>query len=89
MTASYVCSECGEPVRNVPPTALTPPSMPPQEWSHLDGEPLCPVMGECGYEPGRPVPATPEPCLTCGEPTLDGLLCRKCENAFDEQEGSS
>jgi formylmethanofuran dehydrogenase subunit E len=34
------CSECGEPA-----------------WDnkHTDGEPLCPVMGPDGYEPGEEV----------------------------------
>jgi hypothetical protein len=25
------------------------------EYSHLDGEPLCPVMGDNGYEPAQPI----------------------------------
>lgn len=54
-----VCPECGEPVRPVPPTAPRPaPPRPADEpvpvWSHLDGEPLCPVTGPHGYRPAHP-----------------------------------
>jgi hypothetical protein len=46
-----VCPECGEPV---PPTAPRPADEPVPVWSHLDGEPLCPVIGPHGYRPGHP-----------------------------------
>ncbi|KWX02759.1 hypothetical protein C3Y87_03955 [Carbonactinospora thermoautotrophica] len=58
-----VCPECGEPVQQRPPTSPTPwraNGRPVPEYSHLDGEPLCPVMGQHGYEPAQPVPA-PDP----------------------------
>ena len=50
----WVCPECGEDVRQVPPDRLT-PGCPPQKFSHLDGEPLCPVIGDAGYCPASPV----------------------------------
>jgi hypothetical protein len=53
---AMVCPECGEPVRQRPPTALAPAGTPPTAWSHTDGEPLCPVMTQDGYAPARPVP---------------------------------
>jgi hypothetical protein len=58
----YRCPECEEPVVHQPPTstgwvtawtASHGRELP--EWSHTDGEPLCPVMGEHGYEPVQPV----------------------------------
>jgi hypothetical protein len=55
-STAMVCPECGEPVRQRPPTALAPAGTPPTTWSHADGEPLCPVMGEDGYAPAHPVP---------------------------------
>jgi hypothetical protein len=58
------CSECAEPAVNRPPTTQPWAStrteahqQPLPEWSHTDGEPLCPVVGEHGYEPAQPVPA--------------------------------
>jgi hypothetical protein len=55
-STAMVCPECGEPVRQRPPTALAPTGTPPTAWSHADGEPLCPVMTDDGYAPARPVP---------------------------------
>ena len=49
-----VCPECGEPVRPVPPTVPRPADEPMAVGSHLDGEPLCPVMGPHGYRPAHP-----------------------------------
>lgn len=49
-----VCPECGEPVRPVPPTVPRPADEPVPVWSHLDGEPLCPVVGPHGYRPAHP-----------------------------------
>jgi len=52
-----VCPECGEPARRVPPATRLPWAahrLPVPQWSHLDGEPLCPVVGECGYRPAEP-----------------------------------
>ena len=54
---SLVCPECGERVEpgaprlggwalGLPPVRLA--------WRHLDGEPLCPVMGPGGYWPATP-----------------------------------
>lgn len=45
------CAECGEPAQEQPPTAIRPAGAPGQRYSHLDGEPLCPVVGADGYEP--------------------------------------
>lgn len=53
--AAMVCPECGEAVRQRRPATLVPGLR--AEWSHLDGEPLCPVMGPDGYEPAQPVEA--------------------------------
>ena len=30
------------------------------QWSHTDGQPLCPVVGPHGYEPAQPVTPTAE-----------------------------
>ena len=57
------CPECGEEAVHRPPNDLAPwlrecisaGRLPAPEWSHLDGEPLCPVMGDHGYEPAQPV----------------------------------
>jgi len=46
---AYLCPECGEPARR---TSLGD--------QHLDGTPLCPIMGAGGYEPARAV-ATDSP----------------------------
>lgn len=57
---SMVCPECGEPVEARTPDSMTPwqaYGMTTPEYAHLDGEPLCPVVGEHGYEPAQPVPA--------------------------------
>jgi hypothetical protein len=52
-----VCPECGEPARRRPPTTGVPwaahrLSVP--DWSHVDGGPLCPVVGDRGYRPAEP-----------------------------------
>jgi hypothetical protein len=39
---SWACPECGEDVREFPPVQV-PVDCPRQTYSHLDGEPLCPV----------------------------------------------
>ncbi|MGH7918836.1 MAG: hypothetical protein ACREQM_02695 [Candidatus Dormibacteraceae bacterium] len=55
----FVCPECGEPVQHVPPAGwLVPAPLP--EWSHLDGEPLCPIVGPHGYEPAQAVSVSEE-----------------------------
>lgn len=57
-----VCSECWEPVIDLPPETLVPGLV--ESWSHLDGEPLCPVVGRLGYEPAAPIEA-PLRCPSC------------------------
>lgn len=49
-----VCPVCGEPVRNRPPRTWNPTWGKRPGWSHLDGEPLCPVVGRGGYRPAGP-----------------------------------
>lgn len=52
------CPECGEPAQAKPPTSGFPfaaHNMTLPQHSHLDGEPLCPIMGNRGYEPAQPV----------------------------------
>lgn len=62
-----VCPECGEPVQPVPPLQWPAGNGPRPGWSHLDGEPLCPVIGEKGYVPAEPEAADPsEPGLPGG-----------------------
>ncbi|NYH79022.1 hypothetical protein FHR84_002356 [Actinopolyspora biskrensis] len=57
MAAKWICPECEEEAINTPPTKATPQlraeGLP--EWSHRDGEPLCPVMSSSGYVPADPV----------------------------------
>jgi hypothetical protein len=52
---SMTCPECGEPVVRRPPRTWLPAWGPRPEYSHLDGEPLCPVSGPDGYVPAEPV----------------------------------
>lgn len=47
------CAECGEQVQEEPPTSWNRTWGPVPEWSHLDGEPLCPIVGDGGYEPAQ------------------------------------
>lgn len=49
------CPECGEHAATRPPTSWTPVWGPRPAFSHLDGEPLCPVLTADGYRPARPV----------------------------------
>ena len=59
-SAGRACPECGEPAHRVRPTTLVPYAaygLPVPDWSHADGEPLCPVIGPAGYQPADPVPA--------------------------------
>lgn len=56
-----VCSECGEPAYKRPPRPWGGSSgvdKNRKQWSHKDGEPLCPVMTSKGYQPALPTPAT-------------------------------
>lgn len=53
-----VCPECGEDAIDRPPTTLVPYAshgMDRPDYSHPDGEPLCPVIGPHGYQPAEPV----------------------------------
>jgi hypothetical protein len=45
------CEECGEPAVEVEPTSWNPCWGTKPQWSHEDGEPLCPVLGADGYGP--------------------------------------
>ena len=54
------CPECGEPAEYGTPTDLISaqlwrPTRP--IWRHLDGTPLCPVIGENGYQSADAIPA--------------------------------
>lgn len=57
MPEKWICPQCGEEALNKRPTSVTPyqrqNGMP--EWSHHDGEALCPVMGPDGYLSAEPV----------------------------------
>lgn len=58
------CPECGQPARRTPPTTQVPYAahgMPRPDFSHLDGESLCPVVTDAGYQPARPVHADGTP----------------------------
>lgn len=52
--AAWACPECGEPVINIPPRRWPGALGSPPAWSHLDGEPLCPIVGPNGYQPATP-----------------------------------
>lgn len=54
MPATMICPECHEPVQNIPPPTWTPAWGQAPEFSHLDGEPLCPVITTDGYRPALP-----------------------------------
>lgn len=47
------CPVCHEPARARPPHMWLPANGPRPSWSHVDGEPLCPVVGADGYRPAR------------------------------------
>ncbi|MGW4640780.1 hypothetical protein ACWEN6_19760 [Sphaerisporangium sp. NPDC004334] len=49
-----ICPECEEPAEHAAPTSWTPAWGRAPSWSHLDGEPLCPVVGANGYQPATP-----------------------------------
>ena len=57
---AMTCPECGEDARRQRPASLVnwrAHGIAAPRWSHLDGSPLCPVIGPSGgYEPARPVP---------------------------------
>jgi hypothetical protein len=44
------CEECGEPAVESPPTSWDPSWGTVPEWSHEDGEPLCPSEGLNGED---------------------------------------
>ncbi|WP_239335073.1 hypothetical protein [Frankia sp. CiP3] len=54
----HICPECDEEVISEPPTDdLTPYAahgLTAPAWAHLDGTPLCPVIGPDGYQPAQP-----------------------------------
>jgi len=54
------CPECGERAITRPPVRWTAANGPRPEHSHVDGEPLCPVMTAQGYRPARPVARRPD-----------------------------
>lgn len=54
MATDLICPVCGEPATTRPPVNWTPAWGPRPNASHLDGEPLCPVVGERGYQPAQP-----------------------------------
>lgn len=56
--ADLLCPQCGEPVQQRPPTAWTQAWGPRPGHSHLDGQPLCPVVGPGGYRPAQPMTAS-------------------------------
>ena len=49
--ARCVCPVCHEPARPYPPHRWAPANGPRPAWSHVDGEPLCPMVGPDGYRP--------------------------------------
>ena len=54
------CPECGEPAQPRPPARWTTANGPRPDHSHLDGEPLCPVVTATGYHPAWPTTRRPE-----------------------------
>jgi len=65
------CPECGEPARHRPPPRWNGAAGPAPAYSHLDGEPLCPVPTNNGSEPATPVDHTGAPVTTIS-PTASG-----------------
>ncbi|HWG99232.1 MAG TPA: hypothetical protein VNV66_07900, partial [Pilimelia sp.] len=53
---SLVCGQCREPAQPRPPVDWLPAWGACPGHSHLDGSPLCPVIGPHGYEPCTPEP---------------------------------
>lgn len=53
VVARMVCPVCHEPARANAPRRWVPAYGPRPAWSHVDGEPLCPVIGATGYRPAR------------------------------------
>jgi hypothetical protein len=57
VVARAACPVCHEPAAPRPPRRWLTAHGPRPAWSHVDGEPLCPVVGAAGYRPAR------RPCL--------------------------
>jgi hypothetical protein len=51
VVARLACPVCYEPARACPPRMWVAANGPRPSWSHVDGEPLCPVAGADGYRP--------------------------------------
>jgi hypothetical protein len=64
-----VCPECGEFVTKQMPYRWLPAWGPIPYWSHVDGEPLCPVITDAGYAPA------PEPITWAAYDALYGCTC--------------
>jgi hypothetical protein len=45
VVARVACPVCHKPARHRPPRQRMPVNGPRPAWSHVDGEPLCPVVG--------------------------------------------
>jgi hypothetical protein len=50
----WVCPRCDQPAQARPPEEWSPAAGPHPNWSHMDGQPLCPVQGAYGYLPAMP-----------------------------------
>lgn len=57
VVARLACPVCYEPARSCPPRRWLAAYGPRPSWSHVDGEPLCPVAGANGSRPAR------RPCM--------------------------
>jgi hypothetical protein len=79
-----VCPECGESVVRRPPTNWLPAWGPRPDYSHADGEPLCPVVGPDGYRPADPVPAEDGP----NDPASAGGNTNREENRMGNTDAS-
>ncbi|MBA8825313.1 uncharacterized Zn finger protein (UPF0148 family) [Saccharopolyspora lacisalsi] len=57
MPGKLICPECGEEALNKPPRSITPQMRADgaPQYSHHDGEPLCPVVSDSGYRPAEPI----------------------------------
>lgn len=53
-----ICPGCAEAVRPEPPTFWTVTAGPVPQWSHVDGEALCPAISADGHRPAEPIVAT-------------------------------
>ena len=54
------CPECGEPAQPRPPSRWPAANGSRPDHSHLDGEPLCPVVTATGYRPAWPTTRRPQ-----------------------------